>query len=1035
MNESILKALMQLFAIVATVNINGVSSVARAIVANFLRRHINKKQVEDYIILFDEFIEKHKPKQRKSDDNKIRKRTSSNSVKVLMICHDINETLEQKEKFFVLFYLLEFVMEDHEASDKEMEFISTVADVFNISIEEYKLAKALVYGDMDFLKSNENTLIVNSVSDKDFKELSKEKISIKHFQREGIDKELYLVYFQSIALFILKYIGEQEIFLNGHLLKPKRTQVFDSGSIIKSSFFNPIYQSDVLAKFRHGDNIADLVFNTHDVEFKFPNSENGLHTFNFSAESGQLIGIMGGSGVGKSTLLNILNGNIRPQKGNVTINSLDLYEDNDKLEGVIGFVPQDDLLIEELTVFENLYYNTKLCFNNYTEEQILEAVDDTLGDLDLLEIKGLKVGDSLNKFISGGQRKRLNIALELIREPLVLFVDEPTSGLSSTDSEIAMFLLKELAIKGKLVIVNIHQPSSGIYKLFDKMLILDKGGRPIYQGNPLDALVYFKTQANHLKPDEAECDSCGNVNPELVLEIVESKIVNEYGKFTRQRKISPEDWYQMYRQKLESKLERKETEEALPPNSFKIPGVIKQFKIFSIRNLISKLTNRQYILINLLEAPILAFILAYFTKYLKGTVDDPSKYLFSANENMPAYLFMAVLVSLFIGLSVSAEEIIKERRILQRESFLNLSRIAFINSKIVYLFALSAFQSFSFVLVGNWMLEIQGLNWEYFFILFTTAAFSNMVGLNISSALNSVVTIYILIPFILVPQILLSGTVVNFNKLHASLTSQYFVPLVGDLMTSRWAYEALAVTQFKNNNYERYFFDVEERISNYSFRTGFVIPKLESIITQQEKGLSGKIDSLIYEKNFNLLKVELQKLVNFANAPTCKYVDKLNTQDFDMKTAENLREYLNKFKRYLKKVQSKAIFEKDSIYKSLVEKFGGAEQVVAFKLANHNENIENIVLANSELTKILEHEGELLQRKDPVFTAPYSNYGRAHFYASTKRLGDYSVSTFVFNNSLVWLASLFLYLTLINNTLRKVIESNWLKRFIQSRQK
>jgi ABC-type multidrug transport system ATPase subunit len=1035
MNESILKALMQLFAIVATVNKQGISPNSRAIVRNFLRYHINKNQVEEYISIFEEFLEKHSPKQRKSDDQKVQKRTSSNSVKVLMICHDINELLQQREKFIVLFHLLEFVTEDNEASDKEMEFVVTVADVFNISIAEFELAKALVDSDEKILKYSENALVINSLTDEEYQNQNKETKNAKHFYRDGIDKEIYLIHFKSTALFVLKYTGEQEAFLNGHLLQPQKTHIFDSGSIIKSSFFNPIYQSDVLAKFMQTKGIGRVVFNAYDVEFRFPNSQNGLHTFNLSAVSGELIGIMGGSGVGKSTLFNILNGNTPPQKGNITINSIDIYKNKDKLEGVIGFVPQDDLLIEELTVFENLYYNAKLCFSNYTEEEIIVAVNKTLEGLDLLEIGNLQVGNSLNKFISGGQRKRLNIALELIRQPLVLFVDEPTSGLSSTDSESAMLLLKELAIKGKLIIVNIHQPSSDIYKLFDKMLIMDKGGRPIYQGNPLDAIVYFKTQASRLRPEEAECQVCGNVNPELVLEIVESKIVNEYGKFTKQRKISPEDWYQMYRQKIESKIVRNETKEQLPPNAFRIPKPFKQFLIFSIRNLKSKLTNTQYILINLLEAPLLALILAFFTKFIKGTAANPDLYLFSANENMPAYLFMAVIVSLFMGLTVSAEEIIKEQRLLKRESFLNLSRVAFINSKIIYLFALSAFQTLSFVLIGNWILEIHGLYWQYFFILFTTAAFANMVGLNISSALNSVVTIYILIPFILVPQILLSGTVVNFSKLNKSLVSPYYVPIVGDLMTSRWAYEALAVTQFEENLFERNFFNTEKQISNYSFKAGFVIPKLESMITQQEKGLNGKIDSVEYSRNFRILNLELNKLLKNTNAPAFSEMNELNPEKFNQEVANDLRDYLGKFKKYYQKLQNQANAQKDSIYESLVKKLGSNEAVVQLKVDNHNENIENLVLNNNEITKILEYKDELLQQKDPIFTEPYGNYGRAQLYASYKKIGNFEILTFSFNTIVIWFVSLLMYFTLLFDTLRNIIESSWIKRLFEKKSK
>jgi ABC-type multidrug transport system ATPase subunit len=153
----------------------------------------------------------------------------------------------------------------------------------------------------------------------------------------------------------------------------------------------------------------------------------------------------------------------------------------------------------------------------------IEIVEKVLADLGLDEFRHLKVGSPLNKFISGGQRKRLNIGLELMREPSILFIDEPTSGLSSLDSDMVMALLKEQAVKGKLVIANIHQPSSEIFKLLDKLWIIDKGGYPIYTGNPIDALVYFKTLSGHVNPGQTECQCCGNVASEQILKIIEAK--------------------------------------------------------------------------------------------------------------------------------------------------------------------------------------------------------------------------------------------------------------------------------------------------------------------------------------------------------------------------------------------------------------------------------------------------------------------------------------------------------------------------------
>jgi ABC-type multidrug transport system ATPase subunit len=169
-----------------------------------------------------------------------------------------------------------------------------------------------------------------------------------------------------------------------------------------------------------------------------------------------------------------------------------------------------------------------------------------LEDLGLAEIKDLRVGSPLQKTISGGQRKRLNIGLELLREPSVLFCDEPTSGLSSRDSENIIDLLKELSLKGKLVFAVIHQPSSDIFKKFDRLLILDTGGFQIYYGNPVDAIIYFKGSINLINSDMGECHECGNVNPEQIFNIIETKVINEYGHFTNERKMSAEQWDKVY---------------------------------------------------------------------------------------------------------------------------------------------------------------------------------------------------------------------------------------------------------------------------------------------------------------------------------------------------------------------------------------------------------------------------------------------------------------------------------------------------------
>ncbi|MCK4701392.1 MAG: ABC transporter permease, partial [Bacteroidales bacterium] len=395
-------------------------------------------------------------------------------------------------------------------------------------------------------------------------------------------------------------------------------------------------------------------------------------------------------------------------------------------------------------------YNAKLCFGNYTEEEIIETVNKVLKNLGLFEIRNMKVGSPLNKKISGGQRKRLNIALELIREPSVLFLDEPTSGLSSRDSENILDLLKELALKGKLVFVVIHQPSSDIFKMFDKLIILDTGGFLIYNGDPIESIIYFKNKAHHANWNESECTDCGNVNPEQVFNIVESNVLDEYGKITNTRKISPPEWNGFYKKSLEENDEKLEPADEIPEIHFKTPNKLKQFAIFVKRDVLSKLADTQYLVVTLLEAPILAFALAFLIKYWNESATNKLGYTLLDNSNLPIYIFMSIIVAFFMGLMVSAEEIIKDRKILKREAFLNLSWASYLFSKVAVLFAISAIQAFAFVMVGNTIIEIKGMYFAYWIVMFSVWASSNMLGLIISDSFKTVVTIYMLIPILLI---------------------------------------------------------------------------------------------------------------------------------------------------------------------------------------------------------------------------------------------------------------------------------------------
>lgn len=1014
MNESILKALMRLFAIIANADAEKISDKARTVVKLYLDMVLNQEYSEIYINLFDEYVEHHH--HVKKDDKQARKQTSLNSVKVLKICSEINEQLQQKEKIVVVIRLLEFINQDSIITDKELDFVKTVSDIFNISEFEFSQLFNLVTNKINYFKSKSDLIIINSEKE------NKSKL-FKHKYIKNLDGEFYILRIESPNTYVLKYNGKDSLFLNSQNINPDRLYIFDNGAIIKSQRTENIYYSDIVSHFLNEGVSSKVILKVENIEFYYNNSNNGIHKFSLTEYSGRMLGIMGGSGVGKSTLLNVLNGNFPLHGGKITINGYDIHKDKDKLKGIIGFVPQDDLLIEELSVYQNLYYNAKLCFSNYNNEQIKEAVDKVLKNLDLYEAKNLTVGSPTNKFISGGQRKRLNIALELIREPAILIVDEPTSGLSSMDSDMVMNLLKEQALKNKLVLVNIHQPSSDIYKLFDSLLMMDKGGYPVYYGNPTDALSYFKKAANYVNPEEAGCSTCGNVDAQQPLEILEAKVVDEYGKVTKVRKINTEEWYIKFKTELEPEIQKNKTDikdTKLPENHFKTPSRFKQFLIFTIRNIKTKLTNKQYLLITFLEAPILAVILGYFTKYISGTDTDPNVYIFAENVNLIAYLFMAVTVALFFGMTLSAEEIIKDKKILSREKFLNLSKTSYFNSKIIVLFLISAVQTLSFILVGNFILEINGLTLTYWAILFTTAAFANILGLNISATFDSVVTIYIIIPFILVPQLLFSGAIVEFSKLHKDFTSYKEVPVIGDIMTSRWAYEALAVAQFKDNNYEKYYFKTDMLKSQNNYNLSFLIPELKNYANTSIINMNNGRNQEQTKNRLLLLKNEIIKL-NETNPFKFNRIEELNIKKFNKNTYEALKLYFNKATKILNNNQYKLNLKSDSVSRFLTEKLGSREAVFELKQKNHNKKLEEILRNKVEFDAIKEEDNELVQINDPIFKMPESKNGRAHFYAPYKKIGNMTFDTVSFDIIFIWFTTLIIYLTLIFDVFRKLV--------------
>lgn len=954
LSDVTLSGLVNLFALFGARNNVDVSG-AESLIGNYLSHHFGLRNTKSYIDLYSDLRTFYEDGGDVIDKDAI----------VAKICSNINERMEASELKLVLLRLMEFCMISPESFDPENPIFLLMADKFGVSAEMYS----------DFC---------DFVCDRHGK-------NVRIHQFWGYAGRVKTLRIEESNLIVFSYMGDEDVLFDDVLLAPGIFQVWHVSGVLKNHKGAPVYYSSVRQAYE--DKNADrIVYQADNVNFRFPDSDNGLHNLTMTLHGGELMAIMGGSGAGKTTLLSILNGTLKPQSGTLKINGLPI--DTPEARNLIGFVPQDDLLIDELTVYQNLYYTARLCFDGKSEEWIDAKVVRLLRDLGLDKARDLVVGSPLNKTISGGQRKRLNIALELIREPSVIFLDEPTSGLSSSDTDNVMGLLKEQTTQGRLVVLNIHQPSSDVYKLFDRLCLLDLGGYPIFDGNPIDAVTYFKTAANYADSETSTCPTCGNVNPEIVLNIINEKALDNTGHLSSERKISPAEWHAMY---LDNRTAQQQEEvQGIPPSAQKKPSAWKQMLIFLERNVKAKLTDIQYILITLLEAPLLAGICGLLTRYA-----PQEGYSVMENKNLVSYFFMAIIVAIFLGMSGSAEAIIKDRTLLKREKFLSLSYSSYIWSKIIYAAFVSLVQTALFILVGNLVMGLRGMFLMWWMILFVSALLSSLIGLLLSQCMSSVVAIYITIPILLIPQILLCGLVVSFSDLNGDSKTDN-VPLVGDIIPSRWAFEALAVGTYCYNDYERPFFDLDKERYQALFYSDSFIYELESQLeTLQDEKTRGKDVNPVH---LSVLQNELPVL-----AEACGMEAYSGDYGYESVTA-----YLSQAKAVLSNTRNTATLEKDAILTSYINELG-KDAMLHLKRANCNIRLEEFVTGGDSEKELLIVDGHIVPQVGRIFLTPKSRNGRAPFYSSVKRVGNMEIPTLWFNMAVLLLMCVFVTLVLMMN--------------------
>ncbi len=562
----------------------------------------------------------------------------------------------------------------------------------------------------------------------------------------------------------------------------------------------------------------DLLLEVPDREDKSKNKKL-LNHVTFKALPGDLIALMGPSGAGKTTLLTVLNGYLRPTSGEVRINGENLYAIYDALRGSIGYVPQDDILHPELTVKEAITYSARFRLPaDYSDEEIERRVEQTIKDLSLEGQKNLEIGKPEKKVLSGGQRKRVNIALELVTDPALMFLDEPTSGLAADDTVALIDLLSNLAKRyGKTIIVTIHQPAREEYEKFNLAFIMGFGGEPVYfgpTGKPsYDFFASYKGQP---------IDNPRDMFDQLSARESEFEKSGRYATKPEARLAAAQEWRKVfyqpnnttYRQMYSGRREPGKPGQQRPPTRSKVP-LIRQFGLLLSRYAIVKRRDVAGMVIMLSQAPIIGGLLAAvfsnsprspnfwcqnqvmtleaaavqsnaaaFGQACQGMTNTR----FRDVEDFKGAIFFLTVGALWFGVSNAAREIVSELAIYRRERMVNLSIFNYIFSKFVLLTMLCIVQCSVLLLIVYNVLHLGNGTFDAFLPMLGTMVLSSMcavaLGLLISTVVTSSEAAMALTPIALIPQVVLGGLLVP-------MTNKSWLKYVMAAMPSRWSFEGV----------------------------------------------------------------------------------------------------------------------------------------------------------------------------------------------------------------------------------------------------
>lgn len=747
MTIKIFSAITRLFAIAVNKQRESNEEIMHATFEEYLHQNIEDKYIPEFLDLFKKSLLEY------SSLNSAKK-LSLNSVRLLKACNSIvNELSEYDSK--LVFYSLYVLITRAGNLSNSISFLEVIAQIFRIDHATFKC----------IIEFHEDSNLVDSFS------ITENKATLAYYI--SIDQDVVL----------LEVVRNNSLNIN-NIYADVGIYLLDKNSVVSTSTGLKYYLGDFEKdKFSSHEDRFKLYINALSLTIK---NKQILKSVSFEAQSGELIGILGKSGSGKTSLLRGISIDLQ-EGGSKTI----LAQGSKTNEPIVTYLNQENEFIPYFTVLEHLEQRVEfLQTNKSIVNKVLSSVQ-----LDKDSAKIAIRSNNRNGDLSGGQKKRLSIALDLLANPDIMLLDEPTSGLASNDSFQLVNLLKSISSQNKIVLATIHQPDFDSFMLFDKILIIDEGGYSIYFGRPDLASDYFRNEVEFIdKASMLENDR----NPGVIFNQIEDSVY-DIKLQKEKRRVLPEEWYEMYLRTIQPKnrTEPRGSEKKKNERNFSIVSIWNYLKF----NFKIDIKNRARFILLMLIPLMIGVSFSFLSRYSLG-----SEYSYFYNPNIAQWLLLMIITSMFIGLVNSGHEFILLRKYHQSENYIINRRQSFFLSKIIKYGIVSVIQTLLIVVPSIIILELRINVVNLFVVLWLINNLGSLLGLVISYVFKNLTTVYLIIPLLIIPQLLLSGSIIKFSEFNKTLSKDGNVPIVARMSPTYIAMEALILdfalySDFQTNQY------------------------------------------------------------------------------------------------------------------------------------------------------------------------------------------------------------------------------------------